>query len=202
VQGGIGRNEWVVSGVFYAFFRSCRFSEDSTSWQHTFSSALFLFCFIFKVHNFFSNCLSRSFLYPNLTLFFYSCKFSKDNISQQNTFSSVLFLLALHLRYIDCFQIIKLWTVKLAKCFFLKNGGPAFDLCLCDQKMFIACLLCRWPLYKDHTHLVCVEHDTDVADRHIARGYVNLEVILTPVVMVINYEVMLLCFQSLTPFCF
>jgi len=73
---------------------------------------------------------------------------------------------------------------------------------LYDEEMFIVCLLCTRPLYKDHTHLVCVEHDTDVADRHIAHGYADPKVKLVHVVMVINYEVMLLCFQSLTPFCF
>jgi hypothetical protein len=65
---------------------------------------------------------------------------------------------------------------------------------LCDQEMFIACLLCTRPFYEDHAHLVCIEHDTDVADHHIARGYANPEVKFTPVVMVIKYEVMLLCF--------
>ncbi len=73
---------------------------------------------------------------------------------------------------------------------------------LCDQEMFIACLLCTRPLCGDHAHSVCVEHDMDVADCHIARGYADPEVRLAPVVMVIKYEVMLLCFQSLTPFCF
>jgi hypothetical protein len=54
----------------------------------------------------------------------------------------------------------------------------------------------------DHAHSVCVEHDTDIANRHIARGYADPEVRLVFVVMVIKYEVMILCFQSLTPFCF
>ncbi len=66
-----------------------------------------------------------------------------------------------------------------------------------DQEMFIVCPLCR-----NHAHSVCVEHDTDVVDRHIAHGYVDLEVRLTPIIIVIKYEDMLLCFQSLTPFCF
>jgi hypothetical protein len=73
---------------------------------------------------------------------------------------------------------------------------------LCDQEMFIACPLCTRSLYEDHTHLVCVEHDTDVTDCHIARGYVDPKVRLALVVMTIKYEVMLLCFQSLTSFCF
>ncbi len=65
---------------------------------------------------------------------------------------------------------------------------------LCDQKMFIACSLCTQSLYGDHAHLVCVEHDTDIVNRHIARGYADPEVKLVLVVMVIKYEVMLLCF--------
>jgi hypothetical protein len=65
---------------------------------------------------------------------------------------------------------------------------------LCDQEMFIAYPLCTWPLYEDHTHSVCVEHDMDVVDCHIAGRYADLEVRLAPVVMVIKYEVMLLCF--------
>ncbi len=73
---------------------------------------------------------------------------------------------------------------------------------LYDQEMFIACPLCMRPLSRDHAHSVCVEHDTDVANRHIAHGYVDPKVRLAPVVMVIKYEVMLLCFQNLTPFCF
>jgi predicted amidophosphoribosyltransferase len=72
----------------------------------------------------------------------------------------------------------------------------------CDQEMFIACPLCTRPLSGNHAHSVCVEHDTDIIDRHIARGYADPEVRLAPVVMVIKYEVMLLCFQSLTLFCF
>ncbi len=48
--------------------------------------------------------------------------------------------------------------------------------------------------YRDHAHLVCIEHDTDVVDRHIASEYANPEVRLALVVMVIKYEVMLLCF--------
>ncbi len=71
-----------------------------------------------------------------------------------------------------------------------------------DQEMFIACSFCARPLYGDHAHSVCVEHDMDVVDCHVARGYADLEVRLAHVVMVIKYEVMLLCFQSLTPFCF
>jgi hypothetical protein len=73
---------------------------------------------------------------------------------------------------------------------------------LYDQKMFIACPLCMRPLYRDHAHLVCIEHDTDVADRRIAPEYVDPEVRLVSVIMVIKYELMLLCFQCLTPFCF
>jgi hypothetical protein len=73
---------------------------------------------------------------------------------------------------------------------------------LYDQKMFIAYPLYTRPFRGDHAHLVCVEHDTNVTDHHIAYGYVDPEVRLTPVVMVIKYEVMLLSFQSLTPFCF
>jgi hypothetical protein len=64
----------------------------------------------------------------------------------------------------------------------------------CDQEMFIACPLCTQPLCGDHTHSICVEHHTDVADHHIACGYANLEVRLVHVIMVIKYEVMLLCF--------
>jgi len=73
---------------------------------------------------------------------------------------------------------------------------------LCDQEMFIACLLYTWPLCGDHVHSICVEHDTNVVDHRIPCGYADLEVRLAHVVMVIKYEVMLLCFQSLTPFCF
>jgi hypothetical protein len=47
---------------------------------------------------------------------------------------------------------------------------------LFDQEMFIACPLCTQPLCGDHAHSVCIEHDTDVADHHIVRGYVDLEV--------------------------
>jgi hypothetical protein len=73
---------------------------------------------------------------------------------------------------------------------------------LCDQEMFIACLLCTRPLCGDHAQLIYVEHDMEVVDHHIARRYADPEVRLAPVVMVIKYEVMLLCFQSLIPFCF
>jgi hypothetical protein len=73
---------------------------------------------------------------------------------------------------------------------------------LYDQEMFIACPLYTWPLCRDHAHSICIEHDTDVTDHHILREYADPEVKLAPVVMVIKYEVMLLCFQSLTPFCF
>jgi hypothetical protein len=59
----------------------------------------------------------------------------------------------------------------------------------CDQDMFIAYALCG-----DHAHSICVEHDTNITDYHIACGYADLEVRLVPVVMVIEYEVMLLCF--------
>jgi len=74
-----------------------------------------------------------------------------------------------------------------------------FFICaLCDQEMFIACPLYMWSFCGDHAHSVCVEHDTNVTNYHIAYGYANLEVKLAPVVMVIKYEVMLLCFYSLT----
>jgi hypothetical protein len=73
---------------------------------------------------------------------------------------------------------------------------------LYDQEMFIAYSLCTQPLCGNHAHLVCVEHDMDVVDRHIACGYAHPKVKLAHVVMVIKYEVMLLCFQSLTSFCF
>jgi hypothetical protein len=59
----------------------------------------------------------------------------------------------------------------------------------CDQDMFIAYALCG-----DHAHSICVEHDTDIIDCHIAHGYANPEVRLAPVIMVIKYEDMLLCF--------
>jgi len=65
---------------------------------------------------------------------------------------------------------------------------------LYDQKMFIECPLCMQPLYEDHAHSICVEHDMDIADYHIACGYDDLEVRLVRIVMVIKYEVMLLCF--------
>jgi hypothetical protein len=68
--------------------------------------------------------------------------------------------------------------------------------------MFIAYPLYMRPFYGDHAHSVCVEHDTNVANHHIACRYADPEVRLAPVVMVIKYEVMLLCFQSMTPFCF
>jgi hypothetical protein len=68
--------------------------------------------------------------------------------------------------------------------------------------MFIACPLCMRSLCGDHTHSICIEHDTNVANHHIPRRYADPKVKLVPVVMVIKYEVMLLCFQSLTPFCF
>jgi len=73
---------------------------------------------------------------------------------------------------------------------------------LYDQEMFIAYPLYMWPHCRDHAHLVCIEHDTNFADRHIARRYANPEVRLAPVIMVIKYENMLFCFQSLIPFCF
>jgi hypothetical protein len=65
---------------------------------------------------------------------------------------------------------------------------------LCDQEMFIACPLYMQPLCEDHAHSICVEHDTNITNYHIACGYADLEVRLVPVVMVIEYEVMLLCF--------
>ncbi len=72
----------------------------------------------------------------------------------------------------------------------------------CDQEMFIAYSLCTQLFYGDQAHSICVEHDTDIADCHIACEYADPKVKLAPVVMVIKYEVMLLCFQSLIPFCF
>jgi hypothetical protein len=69
---------------------------------------------------------------------------------------------------------------------------------LYDQQMFVACPLCTRPLYGDHAHLVCVEHDMDVADYQFACEYADPEVRLVHVIMVIKYEIMLLCFQSLT----
>jgi len=65
---------------------------------------------------------------------------------------------------------------------------------LCDQEMFVAYLFCTWLLCENHTHLVCVKHEIDVVDHHITRGYVDLEVRLAHVIMIIKYEVMLLCF--------
>jgi hypothetical protein len=62
---------------------------------------------------------------------------------------------------------------------------------LYDQEMFIACPLCTQPFYGDHADSICVEHDMDVADCHIARGYADLEVKLVLVVMVIKYEITL-----------
>jgi hypothetical protein len=129
MQGGIKRNEWPVSRVFYGFFRSCGSFEDNTSWQHTFSSVPFLLRFIFKVHKFFSNCVPWSIHYPN-RMHVLVCADLPGITSPEET-PSLLFCLslALHLRYIDFFQIIKLRTLKLTKCFFFKDGGPAFDLC-------------------------------------------------------------------------
>jgi len=116
-------------GSLRFFFHSCGSFEDNTSWQHTFSFVSFLPCFIFKVHNFFSNCLSQNILYPNLTRFLVRANFSK--ITSLDKTPSILFhfSLALHPRYIDCFQIIKLQTVKLTKHFLFKDGGPVFYLC-------------------------------------------------------------------------
>jgi hypothetical protein len=65
---------------------------------------------------------------------------------------------------------------------------------LCDQEMFITRLLCTQPLFRNHTHLVCIEHDTNIANRHITCEYANLEVKVVHVVMAIKYDVMLLCF--------
>ncbi len=79
---------------------------------------------------------------------------------------------------------------------------PLLICALCDQEMFIACPLCTRPLCEDHAHSICIKHDMDVADYHIAHGYADPEVKLALVIMVIKYEVMLLCFQSLTPFFF
>jgi hypothetical protein len=75
------------------------------------------------------------------------------------------------------------------------NMVDLFLICaLCDQKMFIACPFCTQLFCGDHTHSVCIEHDTDVANRHIAREYADPKVRLALVIMVIKYEVMLLCF--------
>jgi hypothetical protein len=99
-------------------------------------------------------------------------------------------------------QIIKLQILKLTKCFFLKMVDLLLICAFCDQKMFIACLICMPLLCGDQAHLVCVEHDTNLADCHIAHRYADLEVRLVFIIMVIKYEVMLLCFQCLTPFGF
>jgi hypothetical protein len=56
--------------------------------------------------------------------------------------------------------------MKLTKHFFLKMVDLFFIFAFCDQEMFIACLLC-----KDHVHSICVEHDTDITDHHIARQF-------------------------------
>jgi hypothetical protein len=71
---------------------------------------------------------------------------------------------------------------------------------LYDKDMFIAYSLCMWPFYRDHTHLVCVEHDTNIADRHIAHRYADPKVRFALVILVIKYEVMILCFLNLIPF--
>jgi hypothetical protein len=64
---------------------------------------------------------------------------------------------------------------------------------LYDKEMFIACPLCTQPFCGNHAHLVCIEHDMDVVDHHIAQGYADPEVRLTHIIMVIKYEVMILC---------
>jgi hypothetical protein len=129
MQGGIGRNEWPVSGVLYAFFHSCESSKDSTSWQHTFSSVSFLLRFIFKVHKFLSNYLLWSILYSNLTHFLVHVDLPRIIFFNKTPSLLIHFSFTLHPRYIDCFQIIKLRTVKLTKRFLFKDGGPAFYLC-------------------------------------------------------------------------
>ncbi len=188
----------------YVFFHLCESSEDSTSRQHTFSSSIpFLLRFIFKVHKFLSNCLLRNVLYSNLTRFLVCGDLPRITSTEKTPSFLFHFSLALHPRYIYCFQIIKLRIVKFTKHFFLKKMVDLLLICaLCDQEMFIVCPLCTQSLCENHAHSVCVEHDTDVADRHIAREYADLEVRLALVIMVIKYEVMILCFQTLTPFCF
>ncbi len=109
--------------------RLCRSFKDNTSWQHTFSSVPFLPRFIFKVHKFLSNCLPWNVLYPNLMHFF--VRVDLPRIASPDKTPCLLFRFSLTLPsiYLDCFQIIKLRIVKLTKCFFFQNGGPAFDLC-------------------------------------------------------------------------
>jgi hypothetical protein len=185
------------------FFRSCGSSKDSTSYQHTFSSSIpLLLHFVFKVYKFLSNCLLRNVIYPNLTHFLVRANLPKMTSPYKTPSILFYFSLTLHLKYINCFQIIKLRTMKLTKRFFFNMVDLLLICALCDQEMFIACLLCTWPFCEDHTHSICIEHDINVADRHIARRYVDLEVRLAHVVMVIKYEVVLLCFQSPTSFCF
>jgi hypothetical protein len=139
---------------------------------------------------------------PNLTRFFVRADLSRITSSDKIFFLLFRFSFALHLRYIDCFQIIKLRTMKFTKHFFFQMVDLLLICALYDQKMFIACPLCTRSFYGDYTHSVYVEHDTDVVDCHIACGYADLEVRLAPVIMVIKYELMLLCFKSLIPFCF
>jgi hypothetical protein len=62
-----------------------------------------------------------------------------------------------------------------------------FICALCDQEMFLACPLCTQPLCENHTHSICVEHDMDITNCHITRGYADPEVRLLPVVIVIKY---------------
>jgi hypothetical protein len=136
----------------------------------------------------------------------FSCKMglltSKDNISWQNTFSFVSFILRLTSKIIYYFQIIKLQIMKFTKRFFFKDGGPTFDLCLMwPRDVHSMSALHATILWRPRPLILCwAWHGR--CYRHIARRYADLEVRLVHVVMVIKYEVMLLCFQSLTPFCF
>jgi hypothetical protein len=152
--------------------------------------------------NFFQIVYREMFFIHNLTRVLVHVDLLRITSPDKTPFLLFCFSLALYPRYVDCFQIIKLRTMKLTKHFLFLNGGPVFYLCPCDQKMFMACPLCTRPLCGNHAHSICVEHDMNVADRHIACGYVDPEVRLVHVVMVIKYEVMLLCFQSQIPFCF
>jgi hypothetical protein len=93
-------------------------------------------------------------------------------------------------------------SLKRLPFFLIKMVDLLLICALCDQEMFIACPFCTRPFCGDHAHSICVEHDMDVADRHIAHRYANPEVRLVPVVMEMKYEIMLLCFQNLTPFFF
>ncbi len=127
----VGMND-LFQGLFTFFFRSCESFKDSTSQQHTFSSIIFIPYFIFMVHKFLLNCLSQSVLYPNLTRFLVRADLPR--IASLNKTPSFLFRLSLALypRYIDCFQIIKLRTVKLTKHFFFKMVDLLLICALCD----------------------------------------------------------------------